>query len=700
MKKLLAVVLVMCMVLSLTGCGSSKAIWGVYEGSTIRMLGEDMPFTKVYDGVNELRLEKGKKGTLVLEGDAYPISWKIRDEKLTVTVDGEKSHGTIQNDVITLNFMNMGVNMVFVKQGKVALKDKPEQMPAVTESPVVGEKDGMGASLFDKIGSAAGKEQDKEAAEREEPAGAQTESTAKPASTPKPGAEATAEPTASPELTAEAAKPLTLKTEPAGVTAKEGDTVSFKVEAEGGKKPYTYQWSYRNTSLIGYKQMQNNDENKGVATDTLSVTLSSNHFNHKYEYRCIVTDAEGNSVTSEVAGLTLKTKPLTIRKEPSDVTAAEGDTAIFRVEAEGGKEPYTYQWSYKNTSLMGYKQMQNSIENDGVTTDTLKVTLSADHFNHKYEYRCIVTDADGNSVTSKVAGLKLEATDPLTITQQPKDVECKQDERVKFKVAVTGGAKPYTYKWQVYKDDVGSWGDSDQKGDTIDAIAYRFAFDNHWKFRCVVTDARGNQVTSDTATLVEKVSALQVEIDPDKLTVGQGDQGTVRVYTAGGVQPLSYQWQFSINKSIWKDIPDGASDTLTITGSSNQNGVYLRCIVTDAKGNSQTTGYCRIKVENNLRFEDEPNDVTIHAGDTATLSAKVAGGTEPYSVEWQYKQGGRWYTANAYGMQYYIDADGDTEFQVIVGAPSDWQATAEYRCIARDGNGSEVTSDTVRITVQ
>ena len=59
MKKLLAVVLVMCMVLSLTGCGSSKAIWGVYEGSTIRMLGEDMPFTKVYDGVNELRLEKG-----------------------------------------------------------------------------------------------------------------------------------------------------------------------------------------------------------------------------------------------------------------------------------------------------------------------------------------------------------------------------------------------------------------------------------------------------------------------------------------------------------------------------------------------------------------------------------------------------------------------------------------------------------------
>lgn len=52
--------------------------------------------------------------------------------------------------------------------------------------------------------------------------------------------------------------------------------------------------------------------------------------------------------------------------------------------------------------------------------------------------------------------------------------------------------------------------------------------------------------------------------------------------------------------------------------------------------------------------------------------------------------------AAAYGSQCCIHADGNAEFRVRIGAPSDRQATTEYRCIARDGSGSEDTSDTAR----
>ena len=64
----------------------------------------------------------------------------------------------------------------------------------------------------------------------------------------------------------------------------------------------------------------------------------------------------------------------------------------------------------------------------------------------------------------------------------------------------------------------------------------------------------------------------------------------------------------------------------------------------------------------------------------------------------QYLQGGSWYTANAYGMQSYIDTTGNTELQVKVNAPSDFVVTS-YRCIVTDSKGTSVTSDTVKLTV-
>ena len=49
-------------------------------------------------------------------------------------------------------------------------------------------------------------------------------------------------------------------------------------------------------------------------------------------------------------------------------------------------------------------------------------------------------------------------------------------------------------------------------------------------------------------------------------------------------------------------------------------------------------------------------------------------------------------------MQYFIDAEGNTELQVKVNAPSDFVVTS-YRCIVTDSGGDSVTSDTVKINV-
>lgn len=99
----------------------------------------------------------------------------------------------------------------------------------------------------------------------------------------------------------EETKALAIKTQPEDVTIKAGERPVFEVEAEGGKTPYTYQWQSRENNLE-WENCDSEDFGEGSKTEKYTVYTGSMSFTA--EYRCIVTDAEGNTVTSEVATLT------------------------------------------------------------------------------------------------------------------------------------------------------------------------------------------------------------------------------------------------------------------------------------------------------------------------------------------------------------------------------------------------------------
>ena len=90
---------------------------------------------------------------------------------------------------------------------------------------------------------------------------------------------------------------IRIVTDPENVKAPAGSKISFKVVAEGEGLTYRWQtktsstadWIY--TSLVGYN------------TDTLSITTTAAQ--NGRQYRCIVTDEAGNSVTSNAATLTI-----------------------------------------------------------------------------------------------------------------------------------------------------------------------------------------------------------------------------------------------------------------------------------------------------------------------------------------------------------------------------------------------------------
>ena len=91
--------------------------------------------------------------------------------------------------------------------------------------------------------------------------------------------------------------------------------------------------------------------------------------------------------------------------------------------------------------------------------------------------------------------------DPLTFIRQPRDAIVQPGEDVSFSVEVAGGVKPYTYRWQIWNEKRRRW--ADLPGFT-DPTMSRDAIEKKWdgcRFRCVVTDAAGTQISSREAVL-------------------------------------------------------------------------------------------------------------------------------------------------------------------------------------------------------
>ena len=105
--------------------------------------------------------------------------------------------------------------------------------------------------------------------------------------------------------------------------------------------------------------------------------------------------ANGIPAASNSAKLTVTTS---ITAQPANKSGIVGSTARFTVAASG--VGLSYQWQYK---APGYSWKNNTIP--GCKTDTLP--LVAYDYRDGYQYRCIIKDTAGNTVTSAAAALTI-----------------------------------------------------------------------------------------------------------------------------------------------------------------------------------------------------------------------------------------------------------------------------------------------------
>jgi|GEM_PF-3807968 len=101
----------------------------------------------------------------------------------------------------------------------------------------------------------------------------------------------------------------------------------------------------------------------------------------------------------------------------------------------------------------------------------------------------------------------------FTITQQPEDATGKVGDQVKLEVTVDGGKEPLEYQWQYAEADDSTFYNSKAEGNTRRILKPPIE-EEGYDYRCVITDADGKSIVSDTARVKSNISA---GIDIDKL---------------------------------------------------------------------------------------------------------------------------------------------------------------------------------------
>ena len=175
--------------------------------------------------------------------------------------------------------------------------------------------------------------------------------------------------------------------QPANQEVSLREVVSFTVVATGDH--LTYQWQVLRQGAADWANILT-----GTA-DTLNVVAFEE--NAGAMYRCVITDMHGATVNTESAQLTIKlATPLEITAQPTAQTAVLGENAEFTVAANG--DELKYQWQ---TNASG-----EWADIAGATAATLSVVAAEE--NAGAQYKCVITDKYGETVTSEAAALTVE----------------------------------------------------------------------------------------------------------------------------------------------------------------------------------------------------------------------------------------------------------------------------------------------------
>ena len=445
----------------------------------------------------------------------------------------------------------------------------------------------------------------------------------------------------------------TITSQPKSVTVSAGETAKFTIGATGdGIK---YQWYYRNAGTETWKKASS-------TSDTYETAMKVER--HGREVYCRVTDEYGNVAKSKTVTMKLPVAKVTV--QPQNVTASDGKTVNFSIEATG--DGLTYQWYYRNVGTTTWKKANS-------TSASYETLIKVDRDGR--QVYCKVTDQYGFTAKSDTATMKLPAA---KITSQPKSVTASAGEMVKFSVEATGDG--LEYKWYYKNAGSSSW-----KVGSSTAASYETemkADRDGRQIYCKVTDAYGNVVKSKTVTM--NLPVVTITSHPKDVIADVG--GTVKFTVSATGDGLTYQWYYKNSGSSTWSKSSYQTDTCSFTMKEGHDGRQVRCKVTDAYGKTVTSNAAVVKLEHPVvKITTQPKSAVVAAGAKATFTIKATG--DGLTYQWQYKksESSTWTNASSTSRTYSFTMKESYDGRSI-------------RCKVKDAYDNMVTSNSVKLVLE
>jgi hypothetical protein len=394
-----------------------------------------------------------------------------------------------------------------------------------------------------------------------------------------------------------------------------------------------------------------------------------------------------------------------VTQQPASAELVAGQYYELSVEATGSA-PLSFEW-YKNGEPL-----------EGAVSNTYRV------FHARTEdlgrFKVLVRNSAGQ-IWSEDAVLALPTP---TVVVAPKDttVDTSEEVTVVFTADVVS-TETVAFQWQVWVPDEpspmivergavalmdpGHWENVTDNGVFSGATTPTLALSQlaasmqGMRFRCVATDASGDQVTTPVATLaLAAPEAPSITVQPVGVATAVGSAAQFQVAATSGLV-LSYQWQvLSSDSSTWVDLVDGAGysgsttasltlDALTVPMHNNQ----YRCQVSDGINPAVTSSVALLSVAAPV-ITVQPAGASTRAGVDANFSV-TATSSLTLAYQWQVSSDGSTWTDLADDTTY----AGATTAILTVRGPLPALNGMQYRCEIADGLNPDAISDAVALTV-
>ena len=347
-------------------------------------------------------------------------------------------------------------------------------------------------------------------------------------------------------------------------------------------------------------------------------------------FRCAVW--QDGALKGYSGTITLQVSPrVRITLQPTACQVDEGETARFRVEADG--EGLSYEW--QQTDRYNISWQASSLNG----ADTPELAFTAEAVQKNLCFRCLIRDCYGGSVCTETANLALRI--PAKILQQPASLTLEEGQMAEFDVWAQGDG--LTYRWQTRLSPSSDWIYTSLEGCDTRTLSFaaQSVFDGR-QYRCELADVYGGTVWSEPAGLtVLPGSVILGQPASLETTVG----GTARFSVQTNESLLRYQWEYCTTdaNSPWQNTYlDGYNtDTLCFPVRSRFHNRQYRCKVTDRYDNCWYSQSALLTIAA-PRITSQPADLDVESGKTARFEVTAQGDSLRYRWEYRLPGGSGW----------------------------------------------------------